>query len=131
MFFGAIGVLALHAGIIAFSRARTGTTFLNVMIVDAGGPPLAVADAHYLNANNFCLDRIKESPNELHDFGLRLRNMDRVLVNCPSEDRADWAHILKSLGVRAEIPSPILEKMDALDLQKKAVSQPFWWRPDH
>tara|TARA_B100000678_G_scaffold268199_1_gene254303 strand:+ start:637 stop:2022 length:1386 start_codon:yes stop_codon:yes gene_type:complete len=119
LFFGTIAVLVFHSSVIAFSRARTGTTFLNVIIVEAGGPPVAVADAHYLDANNVCLHRIKESPEELHDLGLRLRNMDRVIVNCQSEDRADWAHVLKALGVRAEITSPILEKMGALDLQKE------------
>ena len=116
---GVIMVGFYHAGVISLIRRLSGTSFHNIMIVNAGGPPVTLANAHYLDPKNLCPTQLKKSPNQLHDLGLKLRHMDRVIVNCPPEDRADWSIILKALGVRAEITSIILEEMGALDIQKE------------
>ena len=116
---GTMMVIAFHAVVTGMCRKWLGTNFENVMIVDAGGSPIAIDGAHHFDASGICLKRLKHSPDELHDLGSKVRNMDRVILNCPPDDRADWAHILKALGVRAEITSSILEEMGALDIQKE------------
>ncbi len=116
---GTIAVLLFNLGTLAMIRIRTGTAFENVMLVDAGGPPVAVKKANYLDARDLCLRTLADSPHHFHELGIKLRNMDRVIVNCLSEERAAWAHVLRAMGVRAEITSPILEEMGALDIQKE------------
>lgn len=119
LFFGTIFVLLFNISVLMLIRARTGTTFSNVIIVDAGGAPIALQNCSYFDARHLCLDTLKRSPFQFHELGAQLRNMDRVIVNCPSEDRADWALVVKALGVRAEITSPILEVMGALAIEKE------------
>ncbi|KZX53901.1 hypothetical protein A3711_02880 [Erythrobacter sp. HI00D59] len=116
---GTVMVIGFHALVTAICRKWLGTTFENVMIVDAGGSPIAIDGALHIDLSGICPRSLKYSPGELHDLGSKTRNMDRVILNCPADVRADWALILKSLGVRAEITSPILQEMGALDIYKE------------
>jgi hypothetical protein len=43
-----------------------------------------------------------------------LRNMDQVIVNCPTEMRAAWSQVLKGSGVHGEVTSGLAREIGAL-----------------
>lgn len=49
-----------------------------------------------------------DSPRMYHNLAMALRNLDRVIVDCPAEQRQAWSHALKGANVSAEILAPEL-----------------------
>ncbi|MCA1196360.1 exopolysaccharide biosynthesis polyprenyl glycosylphosphotransferase [Sphingomonas sp. R647] len=45
-----------------------------------------------------------------------LKHADRVVVGCPPERRALWSHLLKGLGIKAEIMAPELEQTSPMGI---------------
>ena len=102
---GTLLVASGHAGLVALAKRKFGIRFQNIMLVDAGGPPVSLPDAFRYTPKDLCLDAIRHSPERLGELGERFRNMDRVIVSCPAADRANWAFVLQALGVRGEVTS--------------------------
>jgi polysaccharide biosynthesis protein PslA len=95
-------------------RALWGPSPMNLLVIDAGGPPIRVPHAYRINADEHGLQPVLDDPHMLDRFARYLRNMDQVVVNCPPEHRAAWAMVLKGSGVHGEVTSGIVREIGAL-----------------
>jgi lipopolysaccharide/colanic/teichoic acid biosynthesis glycosyltransferase len=87
----------------SFVRWRCGENVLNELIIDDGGPQVNLRGAIRISAAAMGLRPNLNDPNALDRIGLILRNIDRVVVSCPSGRRAEWAMMLKGANVDGEV----------------------------
>jgi lipopolysaccharide/colanic/teichoic acid biosynthesis glycosyltransferase len=87
----------------SFVRWRCGETVINELIIDDGGPQVALRGAIRISAAAMGLRPNLNDPEMLDRIGLVLRNIDRVVVSCPSGRRAEWAMMLKGANVDGEV----------------------------
>jgi lipopolysaccharide/colanic/teichoic acid biosynthesis glycosyltransferase len=87
----------------SFVRWRCGETVINELIIDDGGPQVTLRGAIRISAAAMGLKPNLNDPHALDRVGLVLRNIDRVVVSCPSGRRADWAMMLKGANVDGEV----------------------------
>ena len=116
-------VAGLISAMIAMAAARFATVKwvrrhwgrpINRLVIDAGGPPLTIADSYRVDAEVHGLVPSLEDPHALDRLSRYLRNMDQVIVNCPLEQRGDWAKVLKGSGVHGEVTSELVREIGAL-----------------
>lgn len=86
-----------------FVRWRCGASVINELVIDDGGPPVALPGAHHVRAAHYGLEPSLCDPVMLDRIGLMMRNADRVIVSTPPERRADWAIVLKGANVSGEV----------------------------
>ncbi len=86
----------------------------NRLVIDDGGPEFNLPLSRHIVASEHALDPASDDPYMLDRLGSLLRNQDHVVVSCPYEARADWAHLLKAFGVRGEIVSEPAHRLGAL-----------------
>lgn len=86
----------------------------NRLVIDDGGPSFDLPRSRRLDAGEHALDPSSHDPYMLDRLGRLLRNQDHVVVSCPGERRAAWAHLLKAFGVRGEIVSEPAHELGAL-----------------
>ncbi len=87
----------------SFVRWRCGLHVTNELVIDDGGPLLDIEGAIRIPAAAFGLRPDLFDPHALDRLGLVLRNIDRVIVSCPPDRRADWALMLKGANVDGEV----------------------------
>lgn len=87
----------------SFVRWRCGENIINELIIDDGGPQVNLRGAIRISAAAMGLRPNLNDPNALDRIGLVLRNIDRVVVSCPSGRRAEWAMMLKGANVDGEV----------------------------
>jgi lipopolysaccharide/colanic/teichoic acid biosynthesis glycosyltransferase len=87
----------------SFVRWRCGENVLNELIIDDGGPQVNLRGAIRISAAAMGLRPNLNDPNALDRIGLVLRNIDRVVVSCPSGRRVEWAMMLKGANVDGEV----------------------------
>jgi len=87
----------------SFVRWRCGETVINELIIDDGGPQVNLGSAIRISAAAMGLRPNLNDPHALDRIGLVLRNIDRVVVSCPSGRRAEWAMMLKGANVDGEV----------------------------
>jgi len=87
----------------SFVRWRCGDNIINELIIDDGGPQVQLRGAIRISAAGMGLRPNLNDPNALDRIGLVLRNIDRVIVNCPAGRRAEWAMMLKGANVDGEV----------------------------
>ena len=113
----------LFSAVIAMTAARYATVSwirrhwgppINRLVIEAGGPVLNIADAYRVDAAAHGLVPSLEDPHALDRLSRYLRNMDQVIVNCPLEQRSDWAKVLKGSGVHGEVTSDLVREIGAL-----------------
>ncbi|GFM30363.1 sugar transferase [Novosphingobium sp. PY1] len=104
---GAILAMALIAWLRLQMRSfvawRCGGSVINELIIDDGGPQVQIRNAIRISAAAMGLRPNLNDPDDLDRVGLVLRNIDRVVVSCPSDRRLDWAMILKGANVEGEV----------------------------
>ncbi|WP_098108644.1 sugar transferase [Novosphingobium sp. PC22D] len=107
-----LSVGALAAGILmiwgrlqmrSFVRWRCGTSVMNELVVDDGGPRIDIRGAIRVSAAAMGLRADLKDPHALDRLGLVLRNIDRVVVSCPPERRYAWSLMLKGANVDGEV----------------------------
>lgn len=91
-----------------------GPSPLNVLQIDAGGPPLQIPHAYRVDAREHGLEPLLDDPHMLDRLARYMRNMDHVIVNCPIETRAAWARVLKGSGIHGEVASELVRDIGAL-----------------
>jgi len=91
-----------------------GPSPLNLLVIDAGGPAIAIPHAYRIEAAEHGLRPVLDDPHMLDRLAQYLRNMDQVVVNCPTDDRAAWAMVLKGSGVHGEVTSGVVREIGAL-----------------
>ena len=97
----------------SFVRWRCGAAVLNELVIDDGGPPVAVGAGFHVSAKAFGLDPRLNDPHALDRIGLVMRNADRVIVSTPEERRAAWAIILKGANVAGEVIDETVASLSA------------------
>ena len=96
-----------------FVRWRCGASVTNELVIDDGGPALALPGAIHVSAQNFGLRPILDDPHTLDRIGLVMRHADRVIVSSPPERRAAWAIILKGAAVPGEVIDEAVASLSA------------------
>lgn len=86
-----------------FVRWRCGDSVINELIIDDGGPHVALRGAIRISATAMGLRPNLNDPHALDRIGLVLRNVDRVVVSCPPGRRVAWAMMLKGANVDGEV----------------------------
>jgi exopolysaccharide biosynthesis polyprenyl glycosylphosphotransferase len=87
----------------SFVTWRCGKSVINELVIDDGGPQVKVRGAIRISAAALGLRPNLNDPEALDRVGLVLRNIDRVIVSCPSSRRLDWAMMLKGANVDGEV----------------------------
>jgi len=95
-------------------RKHWGPSPMNLLLIDAGGPAIAIPHSYRIDAAEHGLSPVLDDPHMLDRLARYLRNMDEVVVNCPPELRAAWAMVLKGSGVHGEVTSGIVREIGAL-----------------
>ncbi len=118
------GGIVASAAFISLSRVlltrvvdwALGASVINVLHIDAGGPPVVLEHAICLNAVERGLVADIDDPDALDRVGRFLLNMDRVVVSCRDEQRSAWAYILRASGVRGELVTEGLGEVQPIGL---------------
>ena len=95
-------------------RRHWGPSPINRLVIEAGGPPMEIAHAYRLVAAEHGLVPSLEDPHALDRLSRYLQNMDEVIVNCPLDQRGDWAKALKGSGVHGEVTSELVREIGVL-----------------
>lgn len=84
-------------------RRRLGARAINLLLIDDGGPAVALPDCHRIDAARQGLAPQLDDPHLLDRLAKLIGPMDRVIVTCPPERRRAWAMVLKGGHMRGEI----------------------------
>lgn len=99
-------------------RWRCGQQVENFLVILDDGPPLAIDDAHVVDAARHGLRPDINDPLALDRLGSYCAGMDRVLVSSSVEARGRWAMALKGLAVEGEVVDPSVEELGALGARR-------------
>ncbi len=102
-----------RANLRGFVRWRCGSAVLNELVIDDGGPPVALKSGFHVSAKAFGLEPGLNDPHALDRIGLVMRNADRVIVSTPLERRAAWSVILKGANVDGEVIDETVAQLSA------------------
>ena len=120
--FGVLLAFALmawcRANMRSFVRWRCGPAVLNELVIDDGGPAVALKSGFHVSAKAFGLEPTLSDPHALDRIGLVMRNADRVIVSTPLERRAAWAIILKGANVEGEVLDETVAQLSATGARK-------------
>ncbi|MXO67031.1 exopolysaccharide biosynthesis polyprenyl glycosylphosphotransferase [Altericroceibacterium endophyticum] len=110
---------ATRAVVAQLQLRNFGPSMQNILLVDAGGPPVSMEHAFHIQAEEHNLTVSRNDPNVLDRFGRYALNMDRVIVSCPIADREEWAFVLRAAGVNGEVVSEQLHDLGAVALMRE------------
>jgi lipopolysaccharide/colanic/teichoic acid biosynthesis glycosyltransferase len=115
--FGVLGTMVMmvwvRTHLRTFVRWRCGAGVVNELVIDDGGPPVALQGAFHVSAQAFGLKPELGDPHALDRIGLVMRNADRVIVSTPLERRLAWATILKGANVAGEVIDETVAQLSA------------------
>jgi len=109
------GVRVLARSII---RRRWQDRTANILVIEDGGPAIALAGALAVKAADVALNPASQEPHALDRLGRYLLNQDKVLVSCPREKRDAWAWVLKAAGVTGEVVSEHVHSAGAIGVTR-------------
>lgn len=93
-----------------------GPSAINSLVVHAAGPQFTLPHAYHLSAEEHDLVPDLDDPYALDRLSRYLRNMDQVIVSCPSQDRVRWAHMLKCTGIHGEVVDEMSRRLGAIGI---------------
>lgn len=103
VFFTVLTLAWSRAQMRSFIRARCGESVLNELVIDDGGPRIALPRTQVAYASQLGLNPELGNPQALNRIGQILSACDRVIVSCPPERRLAWAMILKGANIEGEV----------------------------
>lgn len=110
----AAGMVLIRWALARYITAHWGPSATNRLLIDAGGPPVAIPNLYRVNARDHGLKPDLEDPQALDRLAKYLRNMDVVIVSCPAEDRLAWSEVLRGSGIHGEVISDFAQEIGAL-----------------
>ena len=110
----ALGMVMMRVVSARWIKATWGPNTINRLIIEAGGPEVALTDAYRINAREHALVPSVDDPAALDRLAQYLLNMDEVIVSCPDQDRYAWSEVLKGSGVHGELISDYARRIGAL-----------------
>ncbi|WP_241233686.1 exopolysaccharide biosynthesis polyprenyl glycosylphosphotransferase [Altericroceibacterium xinjiangense] len=119
--------LCLSAASMVFSRYVAvrllvrvwGPSSMNILVIDAGGPPVPLQHVYRVSAAELDLVPTLEDPHALDRLARCIRNMDQVIVSCERGSRGDWAQVLKASGAHGEVLSDTIREIGALGVVRR------------
>ena len=108
---------AYRVVLVRMTRRIWGASPLNRLVIEAGGPPVAIPNTYSVNAEQAGIQPTLDDPASLDRLAKYLRNMDQVIVSCPESDRGKWSQVLKGAGIHAEVVSPLAREIGALEIR--------------
>lgn len=109
----AVLVVWMRAQLRAFIHWRCGERMINELLIDDGGPKIALVGAMRADARRLHLLPALDDPAALNRIGALLHNIDRVVVSCPPARRAAWATILKGANIDGEVVDDTVAQLGA------------------
>ena len=109
-----IGMTLIRWLLARFIVAQWGPSAINRLLIEAGGPPVAIPNLYRVNARDHGLRPDLEDPLALDRLSKYLRNMDMVIVSCGQEDRLAWSEVLRGSGIHGEVISEFAQEIGAL-----------------
>lgn len=94
----------------------------NILLIQDGGPHVAIEGAVTVSAREAGLNPAMQDPHALDRLGRYLINQDKVVVSCPRERREDWAWVLKAAGVCGEIVGENAHALGAIGITRYEAS---------
>jgi exopolysaccharide biosynthesis polyprenyl glycosylphosphotransferase len=116
----AIMFVATRRAAVRLIRLRLGRNPLNVLVIDDGGPAIALPDSYFVSARERGISPALDNPHALDLFARHVRNMDQVIVSCPPERRLGWANVLKGAGVHGEVLFDFMQEIGALGVIQRS-----------
>jgi lipopolysaccharide/colanic/teichoic acid biosynthesis glycosyltransferase len=110
----AVMFVATRRAAVRLIRLRLGRNPLNVLVIDDGGPAIALPDSYFVSARERGISPALDNPHALDLFARHVRTMDQVIVSCPPERRLGWANVLKGAGVHGEVLFDFMQEIGAL-----------------
>lgn len=117
LLFAGSGMVLFRMALIRFNHRTWGPSVTNVLLIEDGGPRVALPGALRIDAAQHDLRVDTTDPHQLDRLGRYLQNMDRVVVSCQVDRRQSWAFALRAAGVRGEIVSDILQDLAPIGLE--------------
>lgn len=109
----ALFVLCSRVAMRRFVRWRCGFSVINQLVIDDGGPDIALPGAFHVSAQSFALVPALDDPHALDRIGMIIRNADRVVISSVPERRAIWSIILKGANVAGEVVDDTVLELSA------------------
>ena len=107
---------SLRFAVSRWCRKHFGASILNRLVIQAGGPPVAIAESYRIDAKVHGLVPDLDDPRQLDRLARYLHNMDEVIVSCAPEDRLAWSLVLKGTGLHGEVISNFAREIGALGI---------------
>ena len=99
---------------VRFVRLRCGDTATNFLLITDGCARIPLPNSFHIDAREHGIVPDMLDPRAMDRVAMFLTNMDRILVRCQPERRADWAIVLKGAGIRAEIVYDEVSELGAM-----------------
>lgn len=87
----------------SFIAWRCGPSVINELVIDDGGPPIALRHGRTIDARDHGLAPMLDDPRALNRIGEVLAGVDRVVVSCLPQRRLAWATLLKGANIDGEV----------------------------
>lgn len=110
----AAAITVMRRSAVRFVVRRWGPNAANVLVIDDGGPFVDLANVFRINARDLGLTPSLDDPQMLSLLAGYVRNMDEVIVTCPSERRVRWSMVLKGAGIQGEVLDDFIDEIGAL-----------------
>lgn len=118
--FGFVSIGGFRFAVLAFLHRQFGKQLSSVLVVESGGAPVRLERAYRVDTREWAIEPEPDNPDMLDRFGRMARNMDRVIISCPEEQRTPWSQVLRGLNVPGEVVSEKLHEMGAVSLERSS-----------
>ncbi len=119
LLFSLISMSAFRGVLHRLLRRSYGDSMSSVLLVRAGGPPIDIPGAQIVDIETFDVADASTNPNNLDRIGRVMRGMDRVVVSCQPDRRAEWADVMRAAGVRGQVMSTAIRELGAVALERE------------
>lgn len=117
--FAFVGIAMSRFFLSIILRRKYGLTMSSVLVVLDGGPEIDIPGARIVNTQSFDIAGAHANPESLDRIGRIMRGVDRVVVSCETERRAEWASVMRGAGVRGEVLSVAIQELGAIALERE------------
>lgn len=108
-----LALAGLRSQLRGFIAWRCGRRVVNQLVIDDGGPAIALPGALRADARVLRLIPALDDPQALNRIALALQAIDRVVISCPPARRAAWAAVLRSANIAGEVIDETVAELGA------------------
>jgi hypothetical protein len=112
------GMVLVRIALARHIQRNWGPSATNRLVIEAGGPPVALTNVYRINAAQHGLRPDSEDPMALDRLAKYLANMDQVIVSCGPDQRMAWSEVLRGSGIHGEVISDFAQEIGALAIAR-------------